>query len=265
MDLSGSLLFQGGGNALVALNLHGLTDVVVVDKLPFSFTEGLVKKSEDIVVVAVASDLIEISLTSGKMKQVGKADFVKAYLSEMDTLLYLYSERGPRIGLYEAKLNDLAGTAKQIVGGISADEVSVVPVSGHEAVFTTARHGGLWHYDVKSKALQHIKGGDDCLPVLYRSAAGQLVCIDWETRQCSLMEMHGPNRVALEKLRHISPVLYIAKHDVMVYTKMATWSLSERRDLYAYDFKTGESKLLLKSEGLRYGQTIYFETMPGSK
>jgi hypothetical protein len=269
MDLSGRLLFKDSGNTFVVLDLKTLAIKPLTERLPFSsIGGGLIKKSDKMALVATFSNLIEVNLVSGESRRIGEADYINAYLPESDTLIYITSDKDRKQRLFEAKLSDMAGTAKPIGAEVlsAADAYStyrVVPISEHEILFPSAMPArDVWHYDLNSNALRLLENLRGCMPFFYRGITDQVICHEQQSDRYSLMDLHSEHKTYLDVLDRTIyrpiPVLYIAKHDVLIYNKLAwTWSLfSEQRNLYAYDLKTGVSTLLL--EGIS-GWVIYLE------
>lgn len=259
MELTGRLLYQGPENTLVALDLRDLTVKTVVRKLPFSANDGLVKKTEGKVIVSVASKLMEIDLVSEDARIIDSKYVYRAeaYLPNSDTLFYL-DGKNSHLGLFEAKANDISNTAKRIGTETNSGYVGVVVVSDHEIIFpSTEYHGKIWHYDVSTKALRLIENIDNCWPIYFREVTKQLLCATSQKGEYELVTLSGERKGLINFPRSASPLLYIERHDVMLYTQAAWWPFGEYRNLYAYDLKTGESKLLKENMGLPAGLIIY--------
>lgn len=259
MELIGRLLYQGPMNSLVTLDLRDWEEKPVVENLPFSFNNGLIKKDNKNIIVSVVGRLMEINIESGRVQLIGKAYRPEAYLQNSQTLFYL--DGGARLGLFDANLNDIANTARRIGTETTPGYIGLVSISDSEVVFYSAEHSGrIWRYNVTTKELKLAESVTNCWPIFFRETTKQLICATSERGKYSLVTLQGERQDLVGFPRNASPLIYIPKHDVLLYTQPVWWPLlSEERDLYAYDLKTGKTFFLKKNMGLPAGTIIYLE------
>lgn len=98
----------------------------------------------------------------------------------------------------------------------------------------------LWKYSISQSVVTPTRI-ENCLPQFFRSRTKQLVCYDFRLKNISLIDLNTKYVEPLPQLKGAFGLIYIPKHDVVIYTKTRLyWGISETTDIWAYSFDTQE-------------------------
>lgn len=182
------------------------------------------------------------------------------YLPPAKRLLYLrFSNEYNELAFYMADPFNVLATEILIERNSFSGGVDVIPISSDEFLFTkNINRDRVWKFNVDTNELTELRL--DCIPAVWRSVSKELLCFDKNVKKYILTDIKRSYSIALNELKYANPLLYIEKLDALIYDSPRYNLLPpERRDLVLYDFKTRESKRLLKGVSLNYGYIVYVE------
>jgi hypothetical protein len=129
----------------------------------------------------------------------------------------------------------------------------VIQVSPDEVVFV-GEDDAVWMYQISQSRMMPT-GIRNALPEFWRSQTKQLVCYNWESKEFFQVDLKSKHS---EKIPHFKRsyfgFVYIPKHDAVVFgTSRLYFLVSERFEIFAYSFSSGEKVKLLSRNSISRG------------
>lgn len=259
---------------LFALPFGSDKPISLVSGMGWMITE-LTKIDENRLLAFAIGQMVLIDLTSKTMLKLGKGDAARAYLPKHDRLFYLCPLQRPnRAVACVGALRDGFKVVKQFDLEAEPGGLTAVVISEDKVILRTNLTDRPWLFDATTSSLSSLEHLKTCWPIAFRIRANQLICTDKRAKGPALVNFETgaieEDITVMDSTKHSRPrsVLFISKLDQLLYTQLPLFSLSERRDLYAYDLKDRESTKLIKDmPPLRYGHFIWMDsiTVPEGK
>lgn len=275
MPLSGQIIY-GVSNRVEAFTIDD-AQRTILRQLPH-LINGLSKIDEEHFLLAVSTvagySILNTDPRTGETKFVHKG-WSPTYVPKHQKVFFFdtnpkstsrsYAKTGPR--LYMADMEHPTQSVKQIgadQGRFSSSPI--IQVSPDEVVFLIRDDGKSppYIYNLVTDTLKPLPFTRPCRPYVWRSKTRQLLCSEpyGSPPNFFFVDLEGTRIEDLSMDPIFLPVLYIAKHDVLIGSAGRVQRIppiGETYDIWAYSFKEKKSWRLLKDATLSHGSAIWFE------
>ena len=252
---------------LMALPFGSDQEIPIVSGMGWTISE-LTKIDENRIVAVIPGQMVLVDLKSKTRLALGKGDAARAYLPKHDRLFYLC--KLPKFDRYAACIGSLREGFRKLrqldleaePGGLTA-----VVISEDKVILRTNLTDKPWLFDATTNTLSPLERLQTCVPFAFRARTNQLLCTDKRAQGPALVNLDTgvveDDLTDLDRTKSLKPrtVFFIPKLDQLLYSQQVFFTLSEQRDLYAYDINRRESKKIMAGMPHRSGYFIWMDSI----